>query len=412
MYAFVRFQDDAKKLVVPVVDVKNFTPAHTKDFNGRCWYDVWWQDQEDDEQTGYYRAQIIKLYRTQEEAEEEWRTKRVPIPKPPSDEESDSESTSEDSGAAVSQSQKSKSEVAKKKRSEAVLQAYKKQQSERLYPDEDVQPDPLVIAHAKIRQLKKELKEVRLQNSRLQTALCCKVLQKEREQERGYARTTGACNNPRPFSPAVQGSGAPVPLASGAGSQVQASPYIQRPASVPASVHSSPEELPIPARDPSPHDLFEVEEDQAAPLGQPTLFQTGGEKVYVGANIWVPSKSYSDLLARTRDSLFVREAAVIIFSTSGLAGKSVTGISSNRTKNSPKPALEDFKFKALGTFFLHYLVHRCKCNPKCATTCKCKVKSDCKCEAQHGCQIPKRLALLNKHVASKIMDIARREGRK
>lgn len=101
----------------------------------------------------------------------------------------------------------------------------------------------------------------------------------EREQERGYARTTGACNSPRPFSPAVQGSGAPVPLASGAGSQVQASPYIQRPASVPASVHSSPEELPIPARDPSPHDLFEVEEDQAAPLGQPTLFQTGGEKV-------------------------------------------------------------------------------------------------------------------------------------
>lgn len=72
-------------------------------------------------------------------------------------------------------------------------------------------------------------------------------------------------------------------------------------------------------------------------------------QVYVGANIWVPSKSYSDLLARTRDSLFVREAAVIIFSTSGLAGKSVTGISSNRTKNSPKPALEDFKFKALGS---------------------------------------------------------------
>ncbi|KAM7308339.1 BEN domain-containing protein 5-like [Ixodes scapularis] len=289
MYAFVRFQDDAKKLVVPVVDVKNFTPAVTKDFNGRCWYDVWWQNQEDDEQTGYYpRAnhQALHLTKpcniflgTQEEAEEERRTKRVPIPKPPSDEESDSESTSEDSGAAVSQSQKSKSEVAKKKRSEAVLQAYKKQQSERLYPDEDVQPDPLVIAHAKIRQLKKELKEVRLQNSRLQTALCCKVLQKEREQERGYARTTGACNSPRPFSPAVQGSGAPVPLASGAGSQVQASPYIQRPASVPASVHSSPEELPIPARDPSPHDLFEVEEDQAAPLGQPTLFQTGGEKV-------------------------------------------------------------------------------------------------------------------------------------
>lgn len=62
MYAFVRFQDDAKKLVVPVVDVKNFNPAHTKDFNGRCFYDVWWQDQEDAEQTEYYRAQIIKLY--------------------------------------------------------------------------------------------------------------------------------------------------------------------------------------------------------------------------------------------------------------------------------------------------------------------------------------------------------------
>ncbi|CAN8008671.1 unnamed protein product [Ixodes pacificus] len=365
MYAFVWFQDDAKKLVVPVVDVKNFTPAHTKDFNVRCWYDVGWQDQEDDEQTGYYRAQITKLYKTQEEAEEERRTKRVPIPKPPSDEESDSESTSEDSGAAVSQSQKSKSEVAKKKRSEAVLQAYKQQQSERLYPDEDVQPDPLVIVHAKIRQLKKELREIGLQNSRLQTALFCRVLQKEREQERGYARTRGACKSSRPFSLAVQGPGASVPLASGAGSRVRASPYVRRPASVPGSVHSNPAELPISARNPSPHDLFEVEEDQAAPLGQPTLFQTGGEKVYVGANTWVPNKSYLDLLARTRDSLFVREAAVIILSTAGLAGKSVTGISSSRTKNSPRPALEDFKFKALATFFLHYLVHRCMCNPKC-----------------------------------------------
>lgn len=76
------------------------------------------------------------------------------------------------------QSQKSKSEVAKKKRSEAVLQAYKRQQSERLYPDDAVHPDPLAIAHTKIRQLKKELKEVILQNSRLETALCCKVLQK------------------------------------------------------------------------------------------------------------------------------------------------------------------------------------------------------------------------------------------
>ncbi|CAN8023515.1 unnamed protein product [Ixodes persulcatus] len=147
--------------------------------------------------------------------------------------------------------------------------------------------------------------------------------------------------------------------------------------------------------------------------------------VYVGADTWVPNKSYLYLLARTRESLFVREAAVILFSTAGLAGKSVTGISSNRTKNSPKPALEDFKFNWLlperitrvflkqeSTFFLHYLVHRCKCNPKYVITCKCKVKTDCKCEAQHGCQIPRRLALLNKHVASKIMDIARREGRK
>ncbi|CAN7945814.1 unnamed protein product [Ixodes pacificus] len=203
MYAFVRFQDDAKKLLVPVVDVKNFTPAHTKDFNGRFWYDVWWQDQEDDEQTGYFRAHIIKLYKTQEEAEEERRTKRVPIPKPRSDEESDSELTSEDREQL---SRSPKNQKAKSPRKSAWKLCYKHTSSSKAsdcIPMKMCSLTPLVIAHAKIRQLKKELKEIRLQNSRLQTALCCKALQKERKQEWGYARTTGACNGPRPFSLAV-----------------------------------------------------------------------------------------------------------------------------------------------------------------------------------------------------------------
>ncbi|EEC19368.1 conserved hypothetical protein, partial [Ixodes scapularis] len=336
MYAYVRFQDDGKKLVVSVLDVKNFKPAHTKDFNSRSWYDVWWQD---DEQEGFFRAQIIKLYETQKEADDERRLKRIPIPKPPSDE-SDSGS-SEDSRMGACQS-------------EDVLRAYKQQQMERLFSDGDEPTDLLQAAQSEIRQLKKELMEVREQNAALQAALCSKVFQKasistalfslpsELDQEQGSIRPTGTCSTPRSGSLALLDAGSRVPFAPQvSGSRVRAASEVQCPA--PSLWRSAPrvtpqvapkvpldiEELPLPARVPSPDNLFQA--------------------VHVGGNIWILSKSYDDMLRRPKDSLFVREAAVSIFSTAGLAGKSVTGTISNRTKGSPKPALDKTKFEILSS---------------------------------------------------------------
>ncbi|XP_077495870.1 uncharacterized protein LOC144106799 [Amblyomma americanum] len=60
-----------------------------------------------------------------------------------------------------------------------------------------------------------------------------------------------------------------------------------------------------------------------------------------------------------KDSVFVREACVEIFSVAGLVGRSVTGGMSNRTKAKPKPALDAAKFAALDAFFKHYLQSRC-----------------------------------------------------
>ncbi|CAN7939091.1 unnamed protein product, partial [Ixodes hexagonus] len=332
MYAYVRFQDDGNKLVVPVLDVRNFKPTDTKDFNGRSWYDVWWQD---DEQEGFFRAQIIKLCRTQKEADNERRSKRIPIRKPPSDEDSDSGS-SEDSRTGASQ------------QSEDVLRAYQQQQMERLFSDEDEPTDPLQVAQSEIRQLKKELNEVRKQNATLQAALCSKVFQKvsistallslpsERDQEQGSTKPAGTCNTPRSGSLALLDAGSQVPLAPEvSGSQVRAPSEVQCPAPslwrsaprvaprVAASAPLGIEELPLPASVPTPDILFQA--------------------VHVGGNIWILSKSYGDMMKRPKDSLFVREAAVSFFSTAGLAGRSVTGMISNRTKGSPKPAVDKTK---------------------------------------------------------------------
>lgn len=59
MHAFVRFRDDNAKVIVPCNDIKNFNPTGLADFNARRWYDVWWKD---NNQSGYYRAQIIKIF--------------------------------------------------------------------------------------------------------------------------------------------------------------------------------------------------------------------------------------------------------------------------------------------------------------------------------------------------------------
>lgn len=59
MFAYVRFQDNDVKTVVPVGEVRGFGPEHLRDFDNTLWYDVFW---EDEHQSGYVQAQIVRLY--------------------------------------------------------------------------------------------------------------------------------------------------------------------------------------------------------------------------------------------------------------------------------------------------------------------------------------------------------------
>ncbi|XP_037502769.1 BEN domain-containing protein 5-like [Rhipicephalus sanguineus] len=84
MYALVRFLDndhahDTRRYVVPVDDIRDFHPKHETDFDGKAVYVVHWVDNVDNDNTGDYTAQILRLGATEKEARES--PKRIPIPK-------------------------------------------------------------------------------------------------------------------------------------------------------------------------------------------------------------------------------------------------------------------------------------------------------------------------------------------
>lgn len=83
MFALVRFIDDigneTRRYVVRVEDIEDFCPAHEADFDAKAVYFVHWTDKVDSANTGDYRAQILRLGATEQEARET--SKRIRIPK-------------------------------------------------------------------------------------------------------------------------------------------------------------------------------------------------------------------------------------------------------------------------------------------------------------------------------------------
>ncbi|XP_049266737.1 uncharacterized protein LOC125756298 [Rhipicephalus sanguineus] len=71
MYALVRFRDDNAKVVVSVSKMKHFAANDVHDFDSKKWYQVYWQDEK---QKGYFKAQVLRLFETQEEAEQQEKT--------------------------------------------------------------------------------------------------------------------------------------------------------------------------------------------------------------------------------------------------------------------------------------------------------------------------------------------------
>ncbi|XP_077498026.1 uncharacterized protein LOC144108707 isoform X5 [Amblyomma americanum] len=81
MFALVRFVEDDKdkRYVISVADIENFEPKNELDFDNTKTYDAYWQD-EDEDNSGIYVVQILKLAATKEEMEREMRVKRVHVP--------------------------------------------------------------------------------------------------------------------------------------------------------------------------------------------------------------------------------------------------------------------------------------------------------------------------------------------
>ncbi|KAH6938647.1 hypothetical protein HPB50_011227 [Hyalomma asiaticum] len=63
MYALVRFVEykTDKRYVVPVADITNFAPKHDLDFDNTVPYDAYWFDKDEDDNSGIYAVQNLKL---------------------------------------------------------------------------------------------------------------------------------------------------------------------------------------------------------------------------------------------------------------------------------------------------------------------------------------------------------------
>ncbi|XP_072140364.1 uncharacterized protein [Dermacentor andersoni] len=168
MYAFGRFRDDGMKVAVSVDRIKNFAPKNLRDFNSTKWYGLRWEDEEN---SGYFRAQIMKLFATKEEADActEGVEKRISCPKMPlySDSEEDS-CTSHDSYR-----EEKKNKRTSKLRQKNVEATFRKKQLEALFPEEQ---------DHKTEELEQEVSRLRAENAKLsariemlERALCSKI---------------------------------------------------------------------------------------------------------------------------------------------------------------------------------------------------------------------------------------------
>ncbi|KAH7954300.1 hypothetical protein HPB49_017327 [Dermacentor silvarum] len=81
MFALVRFVneiDKTKRYIIPVKDIHDFYPLHLLDFDNKVTYSANWCDPNDEEDSGEYVVQILKLAETKEELKQ--MDKRTPVP--------------------------------------------------------------------------------------------------------------------------------------------------------------------------------------------------------------------------------------------------------------------------------------------------------------------------------------------
>ncbi|KAH7956177.1 hypothetical protein HPB52_006658 [Rhipicephalus sanguineus] len=95
MYAYVRFVEEignSSLYTMPAKDILNFNPKDVNDFDNRTTYTAHWHDEANEDNSGEYVIQILKLAASKKEVQQQLALKRPQIPKlNPSDVESEEE---------------------------------------------------------------------------------------------------------------------------------------------------------------------------------------------------------------------------------------------------------------------------------------------------------------------------------
>ncbi|XP_077551756.1 uncharacterized protein LOC144165874 [Haemaphysalis longicornis] len=453
MFALVRFKVDYVKQVVDVESFRAHRPRNLRDFDKKVWYEVYWKDGDDTTLHGYYLAQILRLFASREEAA--LNNKRVPVPPRPLDDEEEPASTTSASEEEAPCAVDKPAQMAKKKEAQ---EAFRKRHLELLKDVQPPTESELVKAlrtenkklRAQIEMLQNALcskifdtegflMDLQAKNSGQQAAVPFRSKANSANRPvpaatTGALKTNGAAKPPtvtsmqrletaarqpetaarQPETAARQPeTAARQPEAAArqpeaAARQPEAAP--RQPEAAPRQPEAAPRQPETAPRQP---ETAVLQPGTTLPTSTPTEGAAGGEdlelsphphtplyeavdnEVCLGHGVSIPEAAFGHLMARPKDSVFVREACVRIFSTAGLVGRSVTGAASNRTKKDPKPSVDPEKYAALSGkhssigFFKHYL--RQRCTEEEAVT---------------------RHRSLGKIVAMKIADVMKRQGSK
>ncbi|KAH7935726.1 hypothetical protein HPB52_012969 [Rhipicephalus sanguineus] len=84
MYAYVRFVEEmgnSSLYTIPAKDILNFQPKDVNDFDNRTTYTAHWHDEANEENSGEYVIQILKLAASKKEMQQQLALKRPQIPK-------------------------------------------------------------------------------------------------------------------------------------------------------------------------------------------------------------------------------------------------------------------------------------------------------------------------------------------
>ncbi|KAH7944555.1 hypothetical protein HPB52_021372 [Rhipicephalus sanguineus] len=84
MYAYVRFVEEignSSLYTIPAKDILNFHPKDVNDFDNRTTYTACWHDEANEENSGEYVIQILKLAASKKEMQQQLALKRPQIPK-------------------------------------------------------------------------------------------------------------------------------------------------------------------------------------------------------------------------------------------------------------------------------------------------------------------------------------------